>query len=140
MSIEVFPGNTNDLSTFGNQVRKVQERFDGKDVAFVGDRGMIKGPQIEDLPEDFQYVSAISKPRIEKLLADGVFQMELFDETIFETIDGDTRYILRRNPVRAREMAETPSVRSVRFVRFLPPQAQTQVAAGGGNAEQEEAP
>ncbi len=109
VSIEVFPGNTNDLSTFGNQVKKVQERFDGQDVVFVGDRGMIKGPQIEELPEDFHYVSAISKPQIEKLLTDGVFQMELFDETVCETIDGNARYILRRNPVRARELAETRS-------------------------------
>ena len=107
VSIEVFPGNTNDLSTFGNQVQKVQERFGGHDVVFVGDRGMIKGPQIEALPEDFHYISAISKPQIEKLLADGVLQMELFDETVCETIDGDIRYILRRNPIRARELAES---------------------------------
>ena len=106
VSIEVFPGNTSDLSTFGDQVRKVQERFDGRNVVFVGDRGMIKGPQIEELPEDFHYISAISKPQIEKLLADGVLQMELFDETVCETIDGNVRYILRRNPVRARELAE----------------------------------
>jgi transposase len=107
VSIEVFPGNTNDLSTFGNQVQKVRERFDGHDVVFVGDRGMIKGPQIEGLPEDFHYVSAISKPQIEKLLVDGVFQMELFDETLCETVDGSVRYVVRRNPVRARELAET---------------------------------
>jgi len=109
VSIEVFPGNTNDLSTFGSQVQKVQERFGGHDVVFVGDRGMIKGPQIEALPEGFHYVSAISKPQIEKLLIDGVFQMELFDETVCEIIDDDTRYILRRNPVRAHELAETRS-------------------------------
>ena len=109
VSIEVFPGNTSDLSTFGDQVRKVQERFDGRNVVFVGDRGMIKGPQIEELPEDFHYVSAISKSQIEKLLADEMLQMELFDETVCETIDGDVRYILRRNPVRARELAEIRS-------------------------------
>lgn len=107
VSIEVFPGNTNDVSTFGDQVRKVRERFDGRDIVFVGDRGMIKGPQAEALPADFHYISAISKPQIEKLLTDGVFQMELFDETVCEKIDGNVRYILRRNPVRAREMAET---------------------------------
>ncbi len=107
VSIEVFPGNTNDLSTFGNQMKKVQERFDGQDVVFVGDRGMIKGPRIEELPEDLHYVSAISKPQIEKLLTDGVFQMELFDETVCEVIDDDIRYILRRNAVGARALAET---------------------------------
>jgi transposase len=109
VSIEVFPGNTNDLSTFDDQVRKVRERFGGRDVVFVGDRGMIKGPQIEELPEGFHYISAISKPQMEKLLAERVLQMELFDETVCEKIHGDVRYILRRNPVRAREMAETRS-------------------------------
>lgn len=107
VSIEVFPGNTSDLSTFASQVKKVQERFDGQKVVFVGDRGMIRGPQVEELPEEFHYVSAISKPQIEKLLSEGVLQMELFEETICETLEGDIRYILRRNPVRAREMAET---------------------------------
>ena len=40
---------TADTQTFGHQVTKVAPRFGGGAVTFVGDRGMIKGPQIEEL-------------------------------------------------------------------------------------------
>ena len=108
LSVEVFAGNTSDTSTFASQVRKVAERFGGGAVTFVGDRGMIKGPQIKLLQEEesnFHYITAITKPQIETLLARGVFQFELFDERLAEVTDDDTnvRYILRRNPRRAEE-------------------------------------
>jgi len=85
LSIEVFKGNTKDPATFGSQVRKVVERFGGGEVTFVGDRGMIKSGQIEDLnKEGFHYITAITKPQIEKLLKTGVIQMELFDQDLAE--------------------------------------------------------
>jgi hypothetical protein len=72
----------------------------------VGDRGMIRGPQIDDLPEDVGYITAISKPQIESLLVEGFFQMSLFDQSMVEVISNDgIRYVLRRNPIRAQEMA-----------------------------------
>lgn len=49
LSIEIFSGNTTDTKTIGQQVTKVAERFGAQTVTFVGDRGMIKGPQIEQL-------------------------------------------------------------------------------------------
>ena len=112
VSIEVFPGNTIDTRTFGSQVRKVAQRFGGKGVTLVGDRGMIKGPQIKQLQAeeelDLHYVTAITKPQIESLLKNGMLQMSLFDESIAEVVDDtDIRYVLRRNPLRATEMAET---------------------------------
>ena len=70
LSIEVFPGNTSDTKTFASQVHKVAERFGGGEVTFVGDRGMIKGPQIQLLKEhedNFHYISALTKPQIESL-------------------------------------------------------------------------
>ena len=109
VSIEVFKGDTQDPATFSGQVRKVVERFGGGEVTFVGDRGMIKSNQIEALSkEGFHYITAITKPQIEKLLRAGVIQMELFDEDLAEVegFDG-VRYVLRRNPTRAREVAQT---------------------------------
>ena len=106
LSIEVFVGNTSDPKTVGSQIRKVVERFGGKGVTFVGDRGMIKGPQIKELgQEDFHYITAISKPQIESLLEKKVFPMELFDTPLSEvaSIPEKVRYILRRNPQRALE-------------------------------------
>ena len=51
VSVEVFEGNTQDLSTFASQVRKVAGRFGCREVTFVGDRGMIKSAQVERLIE-----------------------------------------------------------------------------------------
>jgi transposase len=107
LSIEVFVGNTGDTKTFGSQIRKVVARFGGQGVTFVGDRGMIKGPQIQELgQEHFHYITAISKPQIEALLKQNVFPMELFDKALSEvaSIPEKVRYILRRNPQRAAEM------------------------------------
>lgn len=106
LSIEVFQGNTSDPKTFLPQVRKVAGRFGASEVTFVGDRGMIKGPQIEQLGEGVHYITAITKPQIEKLLASGTIQMELFDEDLAQVqTDDGIRYVLRRNPVRADELA-----------------------------------
>jgi transposase len=109
VSIQAFPGNTNDTKTFGAQVHKVAQRFGGKAVTLVGDRGMIKGPQIQELQaekeHEFHYITAITKPQIETLLKRGVFQIGLFDETVTEVLEGKARYVLRRNPQRAEEIA-----------------------------------
>ncbi len=111
LSIEVFAGNTQDTKTFGTQVKKVAMRFGGADVTFVGDRGMIKGPQIEDLKnqenKDFHYITAITKPEIEKLIRTGTFQLSLFDETLTEVTTESIRYVLKRNPQRAKEILQS---------------------------------
>ena len=77
ISIEVFAGNTHDTGTFATQIRKVAERFGGGEVTFVGDRGMIKSHQVKDLlGHGFHYITAITKPQIESLLAKGTIQMD----------------------------------------------------------------
>ncbi len=106
LSVEVFAGNTADPQTFGAQVKKVAERFGCRRVTFVGDRGMIKSAQIEDLESvDFHYITAITKAQIRSLIKKGVFQLELFDRHLCEIQDDGVRYVLRRNPLRAEEMA-----------------------------------
>jgi hypothetical protein len=82
----------------------VANRFGGGEITFVGDRGMIKGPQIKALHEGgFRF---ITKPQIEALLTQGVLQMSLFDAPLAEvTTTERQRYILRRNPERATEIA-----------------------------------
>jgi len=104
VSAEVFAGNIQDTQTFASQVRKAAERFGCKRVTLVGDRGMIKSSQIEDLPEGFHYITAITKPQIDSLIKRGVIQMGLFDENICEVEDDGVRYILRRNPIRVEEI------------------------------------
>ena len=109
VSIEVFPGNTQDPQTFAVQINKVKARFDVHAITFVGDRGMIKGQQIEDLAQQgLHYITAITKPQIEKLLRTGTLQMGLFDQEVAEVLaDEGIRYVLRRNPVRAQEVRDT---------------------------------
>jgi len=112
LSIEVFPGNTQDTKTFGQQVAKVAQRFGGGAVTFVGDRGMIKGPQIKQLQEyddhEFHYITAITKPQIEKLLREDKIQIGLFDQELGEVqLQEALRLILRRNPIRAEEIKQS---------------------------------
>jgi hypothetical protein len=109
VSIEVFPGNTQDPQTFAVQINKVKARFDVHEITFVGDRGMIKGQQIEDLAQQgLHYITAITKPQIEKLLKHGTLQLDLFDQEVAEVLAAEgIRYVLRRNPVRAQEMRDT---------------------------------
>lgn len=107
VAVRVFEGNTNDSKTVGAQIRIVAESFGVKEVTLVGDRGMLKGPQITALPDDFRYITAITKPQIMKMLSRGVLQMGLFSERICEVKVDRIRYILRRNPVRSAQMAES---------------------------------
>jgi hypothetical protein len=108
VSTEVFEGNTADLSTFASQVKKASMRFGCERVTFVGDRGMIKSGQIEHLSEaGFHYITAITKSQIGALIKRNVIQLGLFDEELCEIKHGGVRYILRKNPIRADEMANT---------------------------------
>ena len=109
LSIEVFSGNTNDTKTLLPQVDKIKNRFGGGEVTLVGDRGMIKNTHLEEIRESgLHYITAITKPQIEKLLKAGVLQLELFDNELaeIETADG-VRYVMRRNPQRALEIEKS---------------------------------
>ena len=105
LSVSVFPGNTQDGKTFADQVGKAAKRFGAAAVTFVGDRGMIKGPQMEEISrQEFHYITALTKPQIEKLLTEKVLLLGLFDEIIAEVWTEEKRYILRRNPIRAAQV------------------------------------
>ena len=102
VSVEVFPGNTGDLSTLSSQIHKLSARFGCSKVTMVGDRGMIKSAQVEAIKEaGFHYITAISKPEIESLVKRGVIQLDLFDDKLVEVEDNGVRYVLRRNPKQA---------------------------------------
>ena len=108
ISVKVFQGNTSDIKTFADQIEKTSKDFGCERVTMVGDRGMIKSGQIEDLAQTgFNYITAITKPQIRSMIKKGVFQLGLFDEKICDVEHDGVRYILRRNPIRAAEMAET---------------------------------
>jgi transposase len=105
LAVRVFEGQTPDTQTVAEQVSVLAKSFGVSGVTLVGDRGMIKQPEIQKInAQFFHYISAITKPQIRKLLREGVFQMSLFEDKLCEIDHEGIRYILRRNPERAKEM------------------------------------
>ena len=112
VSVRVFKGNTMDLKTFGAQIEKTANEFGCRQVTMVGDRGMIKSTQVEELKQaGFHYITAITKPQIRSMLNRDVLQLGLFDSDLCEVEHEGVRYILRRNPIRADECASSRAQR-----------------------------
>lgn len=108
LAVRVFEGNTGDTKTVAEQIQILAKSFGVSGVTLVGDRGMIKYPEIKRLNAAFfHYITAITKPQIKVLLREGVFQMELFEDKLCEIEKEGIRYILRRNPERVREINES---------------------------------
>lgn len=106
ISTQVYRGNTSDLKTFGQQVHKIKKQLGCAGVTMVGDRGMIRTDQKAAAQKaEFHFITALTKPQIEKLLADKVLQMELFEDKVNEVLGEDgRRFVLRRNPERQKEL------------------------------------
>ena len=104
--VRVFEGNTPDTGTVAEQVRILASNFGVKAITVVGDRGMLKQTEIGLLNEErFHYITAITKPQIKKLIREGAFQLDMFEEKLCEVEVDGVRYILRRNAERAKEVA-----------------------------------
>jgi transposase len=123
LSIEAFKGNTADVSTMPQQIKKAAQRFGCTEVTFVGDRGMIKSSVIEELSkhDDFHYITALTTPQIETLLKKGTIQLSLFDSELVEVYDQDLaiRYVLRRNPIRREEIQQTRQQKKMTIEHFI---------------------
>lgn len=120
VSVQVFSGNTSDVTTFSDQIKKVADRFGCKRITFVGDRGMIKSGQKEELTESgFSYITALTRNQIETLEKNGVIQLGLFDEKLCEVEKDNLRYILRRNPCRADDIAVTRSSKEAKIKTLI---------------------
>jgi hypothetical protein len=109
VSIQVYRGNTSDLKTFAQQVHKVKKELGCQGVTLVGDRGMIRTDQKEAAQKaEFHFITALTKPQMQKLLADKVLQLEFFEEKVHEVLCEDgRRFVLRRNPARQEELKRT---------------------------------
>ncbi len=106
VAIRVFKGNTQDPKTVETQLGALTKQFNVENLIFVGDRGMIKKDQQKEISskENWYWITAITKPQINTLLKEGKIQLELLQEEIAEVVDGNIRYIIRRNPIRAGEI------------------------------------
>ena len=113
VAIEVFPGDTGDPATLGEQVAKLRARFRLDRVVVVGDRGMITSARIRDelKPAGFDWISCLRAPAIQQLAAEGgPLQLSLFDDRDMAEISAPEQFpgerlIVCRNPLLADERA-----------------------------------
>ncbi len=71
LSVEVFKGNTGDTKTVSSQLQKLKENFGVERVIFVGDKGMVKTRQVQEIISDtykWNYLTAITKRQIKTLI------------------------------------------------------------------------
>jgi transposase len=121
VSVEVFKGNTSDLSTVSKQLKKLRDNFGVERVIFVGDKGMVKSAQIEEIQSDefkWNYLTSITKEQIKTLIKEKTIQLSMFDDDLVEVFDNDVRYILRRNPIRALEIGSNRQSKIEKVKRF----------------------
>lgn len=119
VAVEVFKGNAYEPKTLLNQIKKLADRFGCKHVTIVGDRGMVKSTQIEAITDmKFHYLTAITKPQIGRLMNEGAIQAELFTDDLCEVYYEGVRYILRKNPVRSKELAETNKSKIAHILKY----------------------
>jgi transposase len=111
IAVEVYPGNTGDPSTVGDQVNKLRGRFEISRVVLVGDRGMLTQTQIKKLQAYPQlgWISALRSASIRKLVEAGALEKSLFDKRNLAEIRSDEfpgeRLIACFNPLLADERA-----------------------------------
>jgi len=85
LTIEVFEGNTGDTKTVSSQLKKLKEVFGIERVIFVGDKGMIKSTQIDEIISEqykWDYLTTITKEQIRTLIKKGILQLSLFEDEI----------------------------------------------------------
>jgi sulfur transfer complex TusBCD TusB component (DsrH family) len=77
--------------------------FDIENVTFVGDKGMLRTEQLNEITNmNWHYITFANKNQMKTLLKRGATQMEIFkDKPMEKSIDG-IRFILLRNAVMAK--------------------------------------
>jgi transposase len=82
IAVEVYPGNTGDPTTVGDQVEKLRQRFGLERVVLVGDRGMLTQPQLDKLQKHpgLGWITALTSGAIRELVQKGALQLSLLDQ------------------------------------------------------------
>jgi transposase len=82
VAVSVYPGNTGDPTTVGDQIEKLRKEFGLQRVVMVGDRGMLTQPQIDKLKQHpgFGWITALTSTGIRELVEQGTLQLSLLDQ------------------------------------------------------------
>jgi transposase len=111
VGVEVYPGNTGDPTTVGDQVEKLREQFGLERVVLVGDRGMLTQPQIAKLQKHpgLGWITALKSGAIRELVEKGALQLSLLDEKNLAEITSPDypgeRLVVCHNPLLEEERA-----------------------------------
>ena len=119
ISSTIFEGNTVDTKTVKEQIDFLSKKLNISMVTIVGDRGMLKGPQIQDLPDGYSYITAISKSQINRLISQGALLHDLFAENLHEIEHDNKRYIMRLNQYRREEIRSTRDEKILKLEKFI---------------------
>ena len=98
LAVRVFAGNTGDPATVLEQITIIKQQFGVDELAFVGDRGMVKSTGKQALNDaGLRDISALTDPQIRRLLSAGTLQLSFFSEAVCEVDADGVRYVLRKN-------------------------------------------
>ena len=105
MSVEVIAGNISDKETLEDQILKLKDKFNFKNITFVFDRGMKSTVNLKRIQEaGYDYITALSHAELKKKCSENEeLQMSLFDKRdLAEFKIGDKNYSLAHNPLKAK--------------------------------------
>jgi len=112
VSIQAWPGNTNDSTTVPEQADQLRSQFDLKQVVLVGDRGMLTQTAIDKLRDypGLGWISALNYQKVCKL--GEKIQPSLFDQRNLAEIQDQENYpgeklVVCRNPLLVERRAKT---------------------------------
>ncbi|MBT9149609.1 MAG: IS1634 family transposase [Dehalococcoidia bacterium] len=109
VSVEVFPGNTNDATTVHSQVQKLRKSYQVGRVVLVGDRGVLAEICLHKdvAPEGLDWITALRASTLDSLVKAGNIQLSLFDQQDLAEITSPDypgeRLIACRNPLLSEE-------------------------------------
>jgi len=102
LRIEAFSGNTSDCTTVSDQILTLKKELGVEQVVFVGDRGMQIMYNLENDPElskeHVEFITGLTHTQINKLISNGVIELNLFSRDLAEVEVDGMRYILSVNP------------------------------------------
>lgn len=104
ISVEIIAGNLSDKQTLTDQIDKIKDKFNIKDLTFIFDRGMKSKVNLQYLTDaGYDYITALSHAELKKKAEENnIIQTSLFDKKDLASFAVDGKhYSLVHNPLKA---------------------------------------